>query len=65
MVRHTMIGFVLLFIFFTSVYGDEAGYDEYTILLSDIPADAPRFEDYATELYRGPNAEPDLRSHPR
>jgi len=40
-------------------------YDEYTITPSDIPADAPRFEDYPAKPYAGPNAAPDLRSHPK
>jgi hypothetical protein len=44
---------------------DNEGYDEVTIRPSDIPADAPRFEDYTAEAYSGPNGEPDLRSDPR
>src|SRR4051812_21204974 len=44
---------------------DDEGYDEYTIRLSDIPKDAPRFEDYPAKPYAGPNAAPDVRSDPR
>jgi hypothetical protein len=43
----------------------EDGWDENTIRPSDIPADAPRFEDYPAKLYTGRNAAPDLKSHPQ
>jgi hypothetical protein len=42
---------------------DAEGYNEYTIRPSDVPSDAPRFEDYPAKPYRGSNATPDLRSH--
>jgi hypothetical protein len=38
--------------------------DARTIRLADVPADAPRFADYPATVYRGPQAEPDLRSDP-
>jgi hypothetical protein len=44
---------------------NDDGYDEYTIRPSDIPNDAPRFEDYPAKPYGGPNAAPDVRSDPR
>jgi hypothetical protein len=44
---------------------DDEGYDEYTIRRSDIPKDAPRFNDYPAKPYTGPNAAPDVRSDPR
>jgi hypothetical protein len=43
---------------------DDEGYNEYTIRPSDIPKDAPRFEDYPAKPYHGRNAAPDVRSHP-
>ena len=44
---------------------DDEGYDEYTIRLSDVPKDAPRFEDYPAKPYAGPNAAVDVRSDRR
>jgi hypothetical protein len=41
---------------------DADGYDEYTIRRSDIPKDAPRFKDYPSAIYNGPNAVPDVSS---
>jgi hypothetical protein len=41
------------------------GYGEYTIRRSDIPKDAPRFEDFPAKRYAGPNAAPDVRTEPR
>ena len=38
------------------------GYDEHTIRPSDIPKDAPRFEDYPAQPYTGANAAPDISS---
>ena len=35
------------------------------ILPSDIPGDAPRFQDYPAQPYRGPNASADVRSDAR
>ena len=32
---------------------------------SDVPTDAPRFEDYPAKRYTGPNAVPDVLSDPR
>ena len=41
-------------------------FDSATIRLSDIPADAPRFEDYKVKTgFKGKPAAPDVRSHPR
>jgi len=39
---------------------DAEGYDENTIRPSDIPKDAPRFDDYPATPYAGPNAAPVL-----
>jgi hypothetical protein len=36
----------------------QEGWNEHTIRASDVPADAPRFEDYPARLYNGPNARP-------
>lgn len=44
---------------------DDDGYNEVTIRPSDRPANAPRFDDDRVEVYRGSNAAPDLKSHPR
>ena len=44
---------------------DAEGYDEHTIRLSDIPKDAPRFDDYPATPYAGPNAAPDVLGDPR
>lgn len=41
------------------------GYNEVTIRPSDLPANAPKFDDYRAEVYDGANAAPDLKSHPR
>jgi hypothetical protein len=35
---------------------DDDGYNEYTIRVRDIPADAPKFEEFPAELYLGKNA---------
>lgn len=35
---------------------DDGRWDEYTIMPSHYPADAPRFEAYPAAVYRGPNA---------
>lgn len=40
---------------------DEDEYNEFTIRPEDIPADAPKFEDFLVPVYTGPNAKPDLR----
>lgn len=42
-----------------------AGGEAHEIRLSDVPKDAPRFEDYPAKPYLGPNAAPDVRSDPR
>lgn len=39
---------------------DDDGYDEFTIRLSDIPRDAPRFASYRVPVYAGANAAPNL-----
>jgi len=44
---------------------DAEGYDEHTIRPSDIPKDAPRFNDYPADPYSGPNAAPDVLRDPR
>lgn len=36
-----------------------------TITRADLPADAPRFEDFRVPVYTGKPARPDVRSHPR
>jgi len=43
---------------------DDEGYNDTTILLSDIPQDAPRFESYPAERYSGKNAAPILNGDP-
>jgi hypothetical protein len=43
----------------------EQGRDEHMIRASDIPRDAPRFEDYAAKPYVGVNAAPDVHSEVR
>ena len=43
---------------------DEDAYNEYTILPSHFPVDAPRFEDYSENVYRGARAAPNLHSNP-
>ena len=66
MLRITILVMLLLFTPQVLMADDIAdGYDENTIRPSDIPADAPRFEDYPAKLYTGRNAVPDLKSHPR
>lgn len=42
----------------TSAIAQKDGWNEYTIRASDIPSDAPRFEDYPVKIYAGPNAAP-------
>ena len=65
MPRHALAAIALLLVSLRVLGAtDDAGYDEYTIRPSDIPADAPRFEDYPAEVYSGSNAAPDLRSDP-
>jgi hypothetical protein len=57
--------FALLFLAFVAVASaasDDDGYNEVTIRPSDIPTDAPRFEDFPVEVYSGRNAVPNLRS---
>jgi hypothetical protein len=45
---------------------DSYGYDRNTIRLSDIPKDAPKFEDYPVEsVFKGKIAAPDVSSYPR
>jgi hypothetical protein len=39
--------------------------DRHTIVCTDLPTDAPRFEDYRVPVYSGKPALPDVRSHPR
>lgn len=39
--------------------------DRHTIVHADIPADAPRFEDFKVPVYVGPPARPDVRSDSR
>src|SRR5262245_6502286 len=41
---------------------DEDGYNAHTIRASDIPRDAPRFEDYPASPYSGPRATPNSRA---
>ncbi len=66
MLRGMILVILLLFTPQVLIAGDiEDGYDENTIRPSDIPADAPRFEDYPAKLYTGRNAAPDLKSHPQ
>jgi len=50
----------------TATAADEDGdrYNDVTIRPTDLPANAPTFDDYRVKVYRGPNASPDLRSHP-
>lgn len=43
----------------------DVGLDRHTIVRADLPADAPRFEDYRVPVYAGKPARPDVRSHPR
>lgn len=65
MPRHLWLLLVVSVFSLTATAGiDHEGYNEYTIRPSDIPKDAPRFEDYPAKVYRGANATPDLRSHP-
>ena len=66
MLRYIFLAIILLAVPQTLIAGvDGDGYNEYTIRPSDIPPDAPRFEEYPAILYNGPNAPPDLRSHRR
>lgn len=39
--------------------------DRHTIVRTDIPANAPRFEAFRVPVYSGKPARPDVRSHPR
>ncbi len=50
--------FAVLLLFPSSLLAEENGdgYDEHTIRRSDIPADAPKFEDSPAEIYLGENA---------
>jgi hypothetical protein len=62
------IRLVMVLVFFSNAACaavDAEGYDERTIRASDIPADAPRFEQYPAASYTGRNAAPDLRTEPR
>jgi hypothetical protein len=66
MLRYLFLAIIFLTTPQTLLAGvDEDGYNEYTIRPSDIPKDAPRFEEYPAKPFCGPNAAPDLRSHPR
>ncbi len=40
---------------------DEDEYNEFTIRPEDIPANAPKFENFPVPVYTGPNAKLDLR----
>ena len=45
---------------------DEEYFDAHTIRASNIPSDAPQFEEYSVvEKYGGSVATPDVKSHPR
>ena len=61
----TLFGLLVLLVPWVA-RGDDAEdeYNAFTLRASDMPADAPRFEDYPASLYRGPIARPDVRSHP-
>ena len=50
--------FAVLLLFPSCLLAEENGdgYDEHTIRRSDIPADAPKFEDSPAEIYLGENA---------
>ncbi|MDD4958741.1 MAG: hypothetical protein PHS51_05285 [Gallionella sp.] len=49
----------------TSALADSYLYDRNTIRLSDIPKDAPKFEDYPVKsIFKGKVAAPDVRAHP-
>ena len=56
--------FLVLFAYASVAFSatDDDGYNEVTIRPSDIPADAPRFEDFPAEPYSGKNAAPKLKS---
>jgi len=48
-----------------AVTDEEVGYNEYTIRPSDVPLDAPKFEQFLAVLWSGPNAAPNLHSDAR
>ena len=50
---------------FLAVAWSALGAEEILIRPSDVPMDAPRFEDYPAKRYTGPNAAPDVQSDPR
>ena len=48
----------------TQAGDDDGAWNEYTIMPSHYPADAPRFEAYPAKVYRGPNAPVRWRADP-
>ena len=60
-----LMQFLLLVSCGVACAGDENDYDEHSIRASDVPGDAPTFEQYPEHTsYRGPIAAPDVRSNP-
>lgn len=60
--RTLLAVFLLAYVAAASAASDNEGYNEVTIRPSDIPTDAPRFEDFPAEAYSGRNAVPNLQS---
>lgn len=56
--------FVLIVWSSVAIAEDDNIYNEITIRPSDIPRDAPRFEDFPAELYTGKNAKLNAESDP-
>lgn len=62
------LGFILVLLVtygFANAANNEQYFDEHTIRASDIPSNAPTFDQYSVSApYKGPVAAPDVKSHP-
>jgi hypothetical protein len=65
--RTTLLSLCLVFASLPCIAQQSQDYfDDNTIRLSDVPKDAPDFNQYpARPMYNGPIAPPDVKSHPR
>src|SRR4051812_23917703 len=65
MPRHPFLVLALALVLQPAFGAGDAGGEEPMIRASDIPRNAPRFEDYPAKPYVGANAAPDVSSDPR
>lgn len=62
--RHLLL--MLAFLALPAFGEEENTPEKFMIMAADVPADAPRFEQYPVKAaFRGVPAKPDVRSHPR